>query len=84
MSDTNVGEISAAELKQLHDINLKALADDLAEVLSKHVGGQFAVRLTKLEHTNPGYVNDKVRLDFLVEDISHMERFSLHNPNPFR
>jgi hypothetical protein len=68
---------SAAEIKQLHDINLQALAADLAQVLSNHVGGEFDVTLTKLEHTKPGFVGDKIILNFLVEDESHMERYSL-------
>ena len=74
---------AVAEVKQLHDLNLKALADDLAEVLSKHVGGNFTAKVTKLEHTNPGFIDDKLLLNFRIEDKSHMERFRAANPGGF-
>jgi hypothetical protein len=69
--ETNTG------IKRLHDLNLQALSDDVAKVLSKHVGGEFEVTLTKLEHTDPGFVKDKVILQFRVEDKSFMDRFTM-------
>lgn len=73
----------AAEVKQLHDLNLKALADDLAQVLSNHVGGTFEADLTKLEHTHLGFLDDRLILNFSIKDESHFERYQLTKEGGF-
>lgn len=56
--------------KELEEISIKSLADAVSNELSQQVGGEFKVTLTKLEHTNPGFVHDKLVLQFHVEDKS--------------
>lgn len=64
------------ELKKLHDLNLQTLADEFAELLSKHVGGEFKVTPIKMEHTHYGYGNDSVVFEFSVRDMSWLLRIS--------
>jgi hypothetical protein len=64
----------ATTLKELDDINPKALADSLALALSEQVGGDFRVSLTKLEQTHPGCGDNKLVLHFHVKDESFILR----------
>jgi hypothetical protein len=63
-------------MKQINDLNLAALASGLSEALTKEIGGEFYVTVTKLERTNPDFTDDKLHLSFVVDDVSHMERCS--------
>jgi hypothetical protein len=70
-----IEEEQAEELKSLNDVNLQALADDIAEVFSKNVGGVFNVVVTKFEHTNPNNAfQDRIILHMAVEDESWPSR----------
>jgi hypothetical protein len=80
MSDTNVPAIDV-ELKELDDINLKALAADIAEVFGKHVGGRFEIAVSSLEHTHHGFTDNQMFMRFHITDKSWSERFVRHRMN---
>lgn len=67
------------EEKEITDVNLKALADDFAALLSQHLGGTFKVDLTRyvqIENKGSGISGYGGRLDieFRVEDESRFSR----------
>lgn len=61
-------ELDEGRFKDITDLNLKALAGDFANVLNKHVGGQFAVVVKKVEQTQPGYNTNRLLIQFEIED----------------
>ncbi len=67
-------QVHGTDYKDIADINLKTLVDDLAVVLSNQVGGRFSVITKKAEQTNPGFSNNKLILEFVVEDESAFQR----------
>jgi hypothetical protein len=77
MSNSNVVEVT--ELRQLDDLNLKALSADIAEVLGKHLGGEFGVRISNLDHTHVGFSDDQLSMRFHITDKSWSERFVKHH-----
>ena len=64
-----------AAIKDIQEIGMKALADSVADALSSQVGGEFDVKLTKLEQlpSNAGHGRELV-LHFQVSDKSWIHR----------
>ena len=60
--------VAVRSIKELDEINPKALADALALALGEQLGGEFGVTLTKLEHTKPGAIDPGLVLQFHVKD----------------
>lgn len=65
MTDTN-------ELKTFDDVNLKTLAEDFAEILSKHVGGLLHTSVSNFAIAPiPGNVFGKeLKIEFEVRDAN--------------
>jgi hypothetical protein len=68
------------EIKQLDDLNLKILAEDIAAVLSKHVGGDFEVRVSNLDHSNVGGLDDQLAMRFVIKNKSWFVRHRFVSP----
>jgi hypothetical protein len=67
------------EAKAITDLNLKALADDFARLLSKHVGGSFEVEpisFNQIENKGPGLVGygGRCHFEFRATDRSLFSR----------
>jgi hypothetical protein len=58
----------------IEEIDLKGLSQALANALAEQIGGTFQVRLTKFEHTNRGFSDDKILVNFQLKDESWFER----------
>jgi hypothetical protein len=76
ISDVNLTEAAsdAIEVKQLTQIDLHLLTEQLAGLLTAQVGGECKVVLQTYENTNPGCIPGKLLLNFVVTD-RHLARF---------
>ncbi len=58
----------------IEEVDMRELSKAIAQSLSQQIGGTFQVRLTKFEHTNRGFTDDRILVNFQIKDESWMER----------